>query len=85
MSINSKVTLNDLSIDRYNRTLATVINSNGVNANVKMISDGMAVFYKWQDGCSPYEKYELAAKATKTGVWSDPNFVLPSKFKHSTA
>jgi endonuclease YncB( thermonuclease family) len=85
LGLYSKVTLINPSIDRYNRTLATVTNSNGVNVNVKMISDGMAVWYKWQTGCSSYEQYELAAKSKNLGVWSDPNFVLPSDYKYPTA
>ena len=65
----------------YNRTLAEVVNSNGTNVNLKMMEDGMVMFYPYQKGCSEYRSMEAEANKTKKGIWVDKNFEKPWDYR----
>ena len=77
MPINSKVTLKGRKLDQYKRTLAEVINKDGINTNLKMMEDGYAALYPYQSGCKNYKSIEKKAKSNRKGIWSDNDFVLP--------
>lgn len=81
LPLHSQVKLAGSTTDLYNRTLAEVINSKGVNTNLKMMEIGMVVFYPYQKGCKNYKQMEKKAKKSKKGVWSDKNFVKPWDYR----
>ena len=65
----------------YNRTLAEIININGININKKMVESGMAIYYPFQNGCKEYQELESFPKKSKIGLWSDANFELPWDYR----
>jgi endonuclease YncB( thermonuclease family) len=79
--LNSKVTLKGQKKDKYRRTLALVVNSEGVNVNLKMIEIGMAALYPYQSGCNDFKSMERQAKNSATGIWSDSSFELPWEYR----
>ena len=70
-------------LDVYKRTLAEVINSQGVNVNKRLVEEGMALVYPFsKSGCSAdYSSLEKVAQENKMGVWSDESFVKPWVFR----
>lgn len=48
--MNTNVTLIGSSTDMYNRTLAQIVNKNGININKKMMELGLVVMYPGQKG-----------------------------------
>ncbi len=81
LPLYSKVKLIGSKIDMYNRTLAEVINFNGTNVNLKMMEEGMVVFYPYQTGCHEYRKMEKLANESKSGVWKDKTFEKPWDYR----
>lgn len=64
------------SIDRYGRTVA-VVRCNGVEANRRLVEQGMAwVYFKYNRDESLGE-LERAARVHRSGLWNDPNPVPP--------
>ena len=85
MPIKSKITLKSNKLDQYNRVLAEVFDSKGVNINKKRIEQGMAVLYMQnQPECADLLKAERTAKFNKVGIWSDPNFIPPYIYRKTT-
>lgn len=81
LPLKSSVTLVGSEVDMYNRTLAEVVNSNGTNTNLKMMEEGMVVFYPYQKGCKDYRAMEAKAKKEKKGVWKDKSFEKPWDYR----
>lgn len=57
------------------------MNHKGVNVNKKMTELGYVVHYPFQKGCNQYAELEKTAKSKKVGVWSDPQFEMPWKYR----
>ena len=64
----------------YGRRLSVVVTSDGLNVNKKLIEIGLAVYYPSGKG-QEYKKCQEEAKSAGLGVWSDPDFELPSQFR----
>ena len=79
--MNSIVTLEHTSIDQYQRTLAEIVTSEGVNINRRMAEIGLTIYYPFQSGCTEFRQYEAIAKSGKLGVWSDSKFELPWEYR----
>lgn len=65
--------------DRYQRTLAHLFTTGGVNLQALLLSQGMAVAIAHPPnlaftGC--YSELELAARCSGKGIWSDPGQLL---------
>ncbi|KAI0983797.1 hypothetical protein GJ496_002690 [Pomphorhynchus laevis] len=82
--IGSVVRMKIYSKDIYGRNLVEVCDQQGHNIALRLLRDGMAVLYPHRDrnACGKqYSEAENNAKALNLGVWSDPNFVHPSRYK----
>ena len=85
LPLKSRITFKSNKLDQYNRVLAEVYDSKGVNINKKRIEEGMAVLYMQnQPECVDLLKAERAAKLNKVGVWSDSNFIPPYIYRKTT-
>lgn len=74
---DKQATVGLVDTDRYGRTVGEVV-CDGTNANETMIKSGMAwVYRKYVKGYSHLYAFEDEAKATKRGLWIDPNPVAP--------
>lgn len=67
--------------DKYGRTIAEVF-SNGQNINKQMVSSGYAWAYRKYLKDSQYLQLENQARASSLGLWSEPNPIYPSEFRH---
>ena len=70
--VGSEVTLRVQTTDRYGRTVAELLNSQG-NVNQLMVEAGQAFAYRWylrQCDAQRYLQLEDEAKRLGTGVWS---------------
>jgi micrococcal nuclease len=68
------------SVDRYGRTLA-VVECNGVNANAQQVRNGNAWAYLASKR-SGLPALQQAAQDSSIGLWSQPNPVRPSIWRH---
>lgn len=68
--------------DKYGRTIAEVF-VDGKNINKAMVEDGYAWAYREHVTDSEYLNLENAARSQSRGLWSQPNPVYPSEFRHS--
>jgi endonuclease YncB( thermonuclease family) len=73
-----EVTLPTYGKDKYGRTIADVLLSDGTNVNHMLVKDGWCWWYrKYAPGDVELEKLEKAARETKKGLWADPHTVPP--------
>ena len=66
--------------DKYERILGEVIVGD-VNANLKMVQDGLAWHFKRFDNTKEYALAESEARAKKVGLWKDANPIPPWEFR----
>lgn len=66
--------------DRYGRTVAFVF-SNGVDLNKELLKAGLVWHYKKYSRDVEFAKLENKARASKIGLWSEPDPVPPWKFR----
>jgi endonuclease YncB( thermonuclease family) len=72
------VTLQTFGKDKYWRTIADVILSDGTNVNHMLVKDGWCWWYrKYAPRHAELEKLEAEAREAKKGVWADPQPVPP--------
>lgn len=90
--ISGKSVRLDCEIERsYGRLICKITLSNGEDACLDQVKDGMAWHYKqFQDDQSPadrqaYAAAECTAMKSKIGLWSDPHPVQPQDFRHTTS
>ena len=69
-------------IDRYGRILG-VIYIDGVEVNLQMVKAGMAWHYAYYDKTPAYIEAEKKARASKVGLWIDPEPISPYEFRKS--
>lgn len=73
-----------LSRDRYGRTVARVACA-GHDAGAHQVRVGMAwVFPRYAPADSPLYALEAAARASRTGLWSDPSPIPPWDWRSKT-
>jgi endonuclease YncB( thermonuclease family) len=71
------VTLQTHGKDKYGRTLADIILSDGTNVNHALVKDGWCWWYrKYAPGDAVLEELEKAAREERKGLWADP-YPLP--------
>ena len=79
------VTARPMDTDRYGRTVAVVLMSDGKSLNEHLVREGLAWVYpqycKQEDICAPLRKLEQAAKEQKKGLWADKAPVPPWEWK----
>lgn len=78
------VTLQPETTDRYGRTVATVLLA-GQDVNLNMVKAGMAWVYTQYVHDPAYFAAETQARTRKAGLWSDPNPIRPSEWRHGGA
>lgn len=78
------VTLRPETTDRYGRTVATVLLV-GQDVNLSMVKAGMAWVYTQYAHDPAYFAAETQARNRKAGLWSDPNPIRPSEWRHGGA
>ena len=72
------VTLQTYGKDKYGRTLADVLLSDGTNVNDELVKDGWCWWYhKYAPGNAVLEELEKAAREERKGLWADSHPVPP--------
>ena len=69
--------IHDNKYDRNKRLIAEIILPNGRNVNKEMVKHGFAWHYKEYSDDDEYAELEIAARANKTGLWSEPDPIAP--------
>ncbi len=77
MCFDRNVTAVVRDIDRYRRTIADVILSNGRILNVELVSAGLAWHYKAYSTDTTLARAEQKAREKKAGLWTDPYPIPP--------
>jgi micrococcal nuclease len=68
-----EVTLHTHGKDKYGRTIADVLLSDGTNVNHALVKDGWCWRYrKYAPGDTALEELEKEAREAKRGLWADP-------------
>ncbi|MDN5284140.1 MAG: thermonuclease family protein [Mucilaginibacter sp.] len=76
------VTLIGNTQDRYGRTVAMVILTDGTNGNYQLVKNGFAWQYKKYSQSAELASLEQQARANKLGLWQDANPTPPWEFRH---
>ena len=77
-----EVALQTYGKDKYGRTLADVLLSDGTNVNHELVKDGWCWWYrKYAPGDTQLEKLEKDARDAKKGLWGDPYPVPPWEWR----
>lgn len=83
----SKINYEIIKIDKYDRILANVYNSDGLLVNEQLVKFGLAyVYYRYLSDLSPHIQSKLTsaekyAKQNKLGIWKLDNQILPEQFR----
>ena len=81
LCFDKQASIKVVDTDRYGRTVGEV-SCGATNANEAMVRSGMAwVYRKYAKGYPGLYKLEDEAKASKRGVWADPNPVPPWEWR----
>jgi endonuclease YncB( thermonuclease family) len=71
--------------DKYGRTLADVLLSDGTNVNHKLVEDGWCWWYQlYAPGNRELEQLEKSARKAKKGLWAAPVQVPPWEWRKRT-
>ena len=77
----SRVTVEDMGNDRYNRTVAVISLPDGKVVQERLLSSGLAWVYPQyctrEEICAPLRKLEDEARKQKRGLWADKAPVPP--------
>ncbi|AMP15203.1 hypothetical protein CPter291_2955 [Collimonas pratensis] len=71
------------AVDQFGRTVAT-LRCDGIDIGRAQVERGMAWAAARAGSGSDLKMLETAARATRAGLWSDPNPVAPWRFRHGT-
>ena len=72
-------------IDKYKRLVAEIYTKTGLNVNLEMVRNGLALPYyisKKHKNKEKYLDYAKLAEQSKLNTWSDPEFVEPWKYSN---
>ena len=79
-----EVTLRTYGKDKYGRTIADVLLSDGTNVNHELVKDGWCWWYrKYAPGNKTLEDLEAEARESQKGLWADPQPVPPWEWRES--
>ena len=82
---NDRVTIIGDTFDQYNRRLAEIYTKDGLNINLELIRNGLALpYYLGRNReCDQvkYLNFEKLAKKEKLNIWSDQEFLEPWKYR----
>jgi endonuclease YncB( thermonuclease family) len=76
------VRIDVVTTDRYNRVVGKVVFDDGSTLNKRLVEAGLAWVYRQYAKDQALFDLEAEAKATKRGLWSDPNPVPPWEWRH---
>lgn len=68
--------------DKYNRLLA-ICSTRSDNLNLRLVESSHAVSYGSGKACADYKSAADSARENHIGVWSDPDFIMPSAWRKS--
>jgi endonuclease YncB( thermonuclease family) len=79
-----EVTLQTHGKDKYGRTIADVIMSDGININQMLVKNGWCWWYpKYAPGDTVLEELDREARQAKKGSWADPQPLPPWDWRHA--
>lgn len=83
MCFGKQVTIKPESHDRYGRTVAEVVLSDGRELNRELVKSGYAWWYqKYAPGDEEMRQFEVSARARHAGLWGDADPIAPWNFRH---
>ncbi|MGZ5044131.1 MAG: thermonuclease family protein [Methylobacter sp.] len=82
MVFNKTVHVEKETIDKYGRTVGTII-VDGIDANKEQVKRGMAWVYRQYLHDQSLLQVEDEARQMKVGLWSEPNPMPPWEYRHS--
>ncbi len=83
LAFGKDVTIRPTDTDRYGRTIAEVVLPDGRSLNHEMVGLGLAWWYsKYAPGDTELARLETDARSAKRGLWSQPNPIAPSDWRH---
>ncbi|MBX9658865.1 MAG: thermonuclease family protein [Nitrospiraceae bacterium] len=82
LAFGKEVTLHTHGRDKYGRTIAEVLLSDGTNVNHELVKDGWCWWYrKYAPGDAVLAALESEAREAKRGLWADPQPVPPWEWR----
>ena len=82
MVFGKEVTLHTRGKDKYRRTLADVLLSDGTNVNTVLVAGGWCWWYpKYALQNKELKRLESEARAAKRGLWADPAPIPPWEWR----
>lgn len=82
LAFGQTVMVNPISKDKYGRTVATVVLTDGKVLNHELVKRGWCWWFrKYAPSDTELEAFEQAARQAKKGLWIDPRPVPPWEFR----
>lgn len=81
MAFGKEVTVRPVDHDKYGRTVADVILSDGRILNRELVTLGLAWWYRKYSTDESLGRLEVEARVAKKGIWTDPEPIPPWAFR----
>jgi endonuclease YncB( thermonuclease family) len=82
---NSLVTVREVGLDRYGRTLAEVTLPDGRSLNQEIVRAGYAWWFRRYSNDEALLRLEAEARSARRGLWVDRDPIPPWEYRHPTA
>lgn len=82
---NSIVTVREVGLDRYGRTLAEVILPDGRSLNQEIVRSGYAWWFRRYSDDEVLKRLEEEARREKRGLWVGRNPIPPWEYRHPSS
>ena len=82
LAFRKEVTVQTHGKDKYKRTLADLILSDGTSVNQQLVKEGWCWWYrKYAPGDTTLERLEIEAREARRGLWVEPNPIPPWEWR----
>lgn len=81
MTFGKEVTVRPVTLDKYGRTVADVVLSDGRILNRELVTLGLAWWYRKYSTDESLGHLEVEARVAKKGLWADPEPIPPWAFR----
>lgn len=82
---NSVVTVREVGLDKYGRTLAEVTLPDGRSFNQEIVRSGYAWWFRRYSDDEVLERLEEEARKAKRGLWAGENPLPPWEYRHPSS
>lgn len=84
LCFGANVSIEEHGLDKYGRTIGTIVLPDGRNLNQLLVAEGLCWWYrKYAPNDEPLSRLERAARASRRGIWGLATAVAPWEYRRA--